>query len=128
MAGTPRHIFVVNGSETILELLREILRDERYRVTATNFAPRTFDDIAGLDPELLIIDLAAGQRTGWALLDRLRTDALTRGIPVIVTSTQQTSLDRVADDAGRYGGQYLQILPFDLDELLAAIDRLARVA
>ena len=128
MAGAPRHIFVINGSETILDLLREILRDERYRVTATNYAPRTFDDIVGLDPELPIIDLAAGQGEGWAMLERLQADALTQGIPVIVTSTEQKSLDRVADDMGRYGGQYLQILPFDLNELLVAIDRFASPA
>lgn len=119
------HIFVVNGSATILDLLRELLRDERYRVTTTNFAPPTFDEIAGLVPDLLVIDLAAGQQAGWAILERLRADALTRGIPVIVTSTQQRSLDRVADEPSRYGGQYLQIFPFDLDELLAAIGRLA---
>jgi DNA-binding response OmpR family regulator len=121
------HIFVVNGSETILDLLRELLRDERYRVTTTNFAPPIFDEIAVLAPDLLVIDLAVGQHAGWTMLERLQADALTRGIPVIVTSTQQHSLDRVADEPSRYGGQYLQILPFDLDELLTAIDRLAQV-
>ena len=59
-----QHVFVVNGSPHILNLLRKLLQDERYNVTATNFVPQTCDQIAALHPSLLSIDLAVGVRAG----------------------------------------------------------------
>jgi hypothetical protein len=37
-----QHIFVVNGSVEFLDVVRELLQEERYNVTTTNFVPRTF--------------------------------------------------------------------------------------
>jgi CheY-like chemotaxis protein len=89
-----KHIFVVNGSAEFLDIVRDLLQDEQYNVTTTNFMPRTFEQIHALRPELLIIDLVVGQQAGWDLLERLRNEAITRGIPVIVTSTDKRLLDR----------------------------------
>ncbi len=119
-----KHIFVVNGSPDFLEVVRELLQDERYNVTTTNFVPKTFDQIASLDPSLLIIDLAVGIGAGWALLERLGQDAATRAIPVIVVSTNQGYLDEVQDDPKRFGGQRFLQKPFDLNDLLAMVEEL----
>ena len=70
-------IIVVNSAPDFLDLLRELLQDENYNVTTTNFVPRTFDQIKALDPDLLVVDLIIGQRAGWDLLEPLQTDALT---------------------------------------------------
>ena len=45
-----QHIFAVNGSPDFLDLLRELLQDERYNVTTTNFVPATFAQIDALQP------------------------------------------------------------------------------
>jgi hypothetical protein len=34
-----QHIFVVNGSAEFLDVVRELLQDEHYNVTTTNFVP-----------------------------------------------------------------------------------------
>ena len=125
-ANTPRpagrpHIFVVNGSPEFLEVVRLLLLDEHYRVTATNFLPETFDQIAALQPAVLIIDLVFGQRGGWNLLERLREEAATRQIPVVVTSTDARLLERAQVDFGRYGGQAFLASPMDVEDLLADI-------
>ena len=36
-----RHIFVINGASAFLNLMRDLLQDERYNVTTTNFVPRS---------------------------------------------------------------------------------------
>lgn len=119
-----QHILAVNGSPDFLDILRELLQEEQYNVTTTNFVPETFGQIAALQPDLLIIDLAVGIRAGWDLLEQLGRDAQTNGIPVIVVSTSPQILDHVQTEPGRFGGQWFMGKPLDLDDLLRAIDTL----
>jgi CheY-like chemotaxis protein len=59
-----QHIFVVNGSAAFLDVVRELLQDERYNVTTTNFVPQTFKQIEISRPSLLIVDLIHGEMAG----------------------------------------------------------------
>lgn len=96
---TPRQmqrqqIFVINGAPEFLDIVRELLQDERYNVTTTNFVPRTFEQITGLPPQLLIVELAFGEDAGWDLLAQLRRGAATNAIPVVLVSTQLKLLEQ----------------------------------
>lgn len=115
------HIFVVNGAPEFLNLMRDLLQEETYNVTTTNFVPVTFAQIAEARPDLLIINLALGQRAGWDLLEALHADAATAGIPVLVASTQSDHLERARQQAVRYGAVGLLGKPFVLDNLLALV-------
>lgn len=119
-----QHIFVVNGSPDFLDIVRELLQEEHYNVTTTNFVPKTFNQIEALEPSLLIIDLAVGINAGWELLEQLGRAASTRDIPVIVVSTSAAILNQVRDAPARFGGQRLLRKPFDLQELLSIVEEL----
>ncbi len=116
-----RHILVINGDPSFLNLMRDFLQDEDYNVTTTNFVPATFDQIAALQPDALIIDLAIGRRAGWELLERLHKRVATRAVPVIVVSTQPDYLERVQAQVGRYGAVEILGKPFDLADLLSLV-------
>ncbi len=116
-----RHIFAVNNSPDLLEIYRMLFETHDYNITTTNFVPQTFDQIAAARPSILLVDLAHGEQAGWELLERLRGEAQTRAIPVVVLSTSKVSLARVEADPARYGGDCLLAKPFDIDELLAAV-------
>jgi len=116
-----KHIFAVNGAVDFLETLRELLQDEKFNVTTTNYVPETFDQIAAVDPDLIIVDLAVGQRAGWDLLERLHAEAATRHIPVLVTSTDQRLLDRVKADVARYGENQFVVKPMNIDDLIGTV-------
>ena len=122
------HIFVVNNTPMILDLVRALLEQERYRITTTNFLPQTFDEIAALQPSLLIIDLSLGEQVGWQLLAGLRQEASTRGIPVLVFSTAPRFLEEAAANQAVWGGDRFLSLPFELDDLLLQIRELIGVA
>ena len=111
-------IFAVNGSAEFLDILRDLLQGEQYNVTTTNFVPRTFEQLEALRPDLLIIDLVVGQQAGWDLLERLRNQALTSGIPVVVTSTDKPLLDLAIGEAPHHGKKLFMAKPMDLDELV----------
>ncbi len=128
------HIFAVNGASEFLNLVRDLFESEDFNITTTNFVPETFDQIAALNPSVLLVDLAHGQRAGWDLLEQLRAGwdlleqlragALTHGIPTLVLSTAQASLDDVQAHQSRYGGDAFLSKPFDLDDLLNAVNAL----
>lgn len=115
------HVFVINSDPSFLDLVRELLQEERYNVTTTNLVPRTFDQIAALRPSVLVVDLAFGQRAGWELLERLQDAAVTRLIPVMVVSTDARLLAEADAQRQRYGGGLFLAKPFDIEEMLRGI-------
>ena len=123
-APSRQHIFVVNGDPDFLNTMRSLLQDERFNVTTTNFVPTTFDQIAALQPALLLVHLAVGERAGWDVLERMQREAATRAIPVVATSQERELLDRTVADQERYGPDRFRVVPLDYHAILAAIDDL----
>lgn len=119
-----KHVYVVNGSPEFLDLVRELLQDENYNVTTTNFVPFSFETIQAAQPALLIIDLVLGERAGWDLLTRLRAEISTRDIPVLPISTRPALLEEAREHHEEFGGDQYLVKPFDLDDLLNRIEQL----
>lgn len=119
-----QHVFVVNGSADFLDVVRDLLQDEQYNVTTTNFVPHTFKQIETAQPSLLIVDLIHGERAGWDLLAELRHEAATREIPVILVSTSEQLLAKAETERVIWGGDRYFLKPFSLDALLQAIQEL----
>ena len=116
-----KHIFAINGSVDFLNIVRELFQDEAYNVTTTNFVPNSFDQIAAVQPDALIVDVAVGQSAGWEVLDQLHAGAATSGIPVLVLSTDPRLLQRARDQADRYGNHRYMDKPMDLEAMLTHI-------
>jgi DNA-binding response OmpR family regulator len=119
-----KHVFAINGEPEFLNIIRELFQDERYNVTTTNYVPTSFDQIAALQPDVLIVDVVVGQQAGWELLERLHDEAATTGIPVLVTSTSEHLLQTAQEQAARYGTHRYLGKPFHLDTVLAEIREL----
>ena len=123
-----KHVFCVNGAAEFLDLLRELFQDARYNVTTTNFVEGTHRQIAALQPDIVIVDLVVGIRSGWDLLERLQEEISTSGIPIIVTSTSQQLLDEAQHEPERYGTNRYIVKPFDIDDLLNLVHELIGTA
>lgn len=119
-----KHIFVINGAPEFLNLMRDVFQDQRFNVTTTNFVPNSFDQIAALQPDALIVDIVVGQQAGWELLERLHAGVTTTGIPVIVVSTSPRLLEEARDQAARFGTHRYLVKPFDLDALMSMIEEM----
>lgn len=119
-----KHVYVVNGSPVFLDIVRQLLQDERYNVTTTNFVPLSFETIEAAQPDMLIIDLVLGEQAGWDLLTRLRTAASTQKIPLLLISTTPDLLNEALERHEEFGGDRHLLKPFDLDDLLETIREL----
>src|SRR5918994_1639897 len=92
---TPRtQIFAVNSSPDFLLIIRELLEEEGYAVTTSDFEPNVFTRIVMRQPDALIIDVAVGEAAGWDLLERLHTEPATTNTPALVTSTSPELLEQ----------------------------------
>ena len=82
----PQHVLVVNDTEEILDLFRDIIENLGHRMTAWSFSPDDLAKVTEIQPDLIILDLMVGptELQGWALLQKLRMSRPTEDIPVIV--------------------------------------------
>ena len=119
----PRHILVVNDTQEILNLFRDILEEEGYTVSLYSYAFRDLVEIKRVKPDLLILDfLIGGEEHGWQLLQKVKMDRETAAIPAIICTA---AVERARELEGHLTEKGVGIIlkPFDIDDLLREIDR-----
>ncbi|MDQ4044864.1 MAG: response regulator, partial [Chloroflexota bacterium] len=119
----PAHILVVNDTKEILELFRELLEDEGYRVSLSSYAVNDLDEVVELAPDLAILDfIIGGEDQGWQMLQKMRMDRRTAEIPIIVCTAAR---NLVREIEGHLLSKNIGIVlkPFDIDELVVEVRR-----
>src|SRR5438874_4208800 len=115
----PKCIMVVNDTQEILELFREILEKEAgYKAVLTSFEPQMLERVKEIRPDLIISDHVFGEeKIGWQFIQRLKMDRDTANIPVIVCSG---AIKELKEMEGYLTQKNIGVLykPFDIDELL----------
>ncbi|MDQ6693785.1 MAG: response regulator [Chloroflexota bacterium] len=119
-----KHILVVNDTQEILELFRQILEEDGpYKVTLSSYRPQILDQVKELMPDLIISDHVFGEdKIGWQFIQRLKMDRVTATIPIIVCSG---AVKELREMEGYLMSKSIGILlkPFDIDELLALVEK-----
>jgi DNA-binding response OmpR family regulator len=116
----PADILVVEDDPTISRLLRDIftLAGGAVRLAAT--ADAAAASLSEARPALMTLDLNLPGVSGQALLERLQREPALRDLPVIVITSQLPVEHEVRALAAAVVEK-----PFDLEELLAAVSRVA---
>ncbi len=115
------HILVLDGAQEILDLFRDLLEEEGYRVSLSLTAEAGVDLVKELMPDLVVLDLVLGRGdSGRELLWQLRQDPITARVLILVCTGAIHLLDQ---DQERLAEENVAIIqkPFDIDELLAVI-------
>ncbi|MDO8424319.1 MAG: response regulator [bacterium] len=118
----PKTILFVEDESALQKTVGEVLSQEGYRVIAA------LDGEIGLrlakekKPDLVLLDLIMPKLNGFEVLKRLKEDAVTKGIPVIVL----TNLEGIADidKAIELGATtYLVKTQYSLEEVVEKIKK-----
>lgn len=118
---TAPHILVINDTQEILDLFKDILEEEGYRVTLSSFTFQDVHDVEELAPDLIVLDfLIGGEALGWQMLQKLRMYRPTAGIPIVV-STAALQLVREIEGHLRAKDIFLLLKPFDIDDLIEVV-------
>lgn len=119
--GQAPHILVANHAPEILELMRELLNEEGYRVSTVPRDGQNLDSIVALAPSLIVIDyMWPSSDNEWTLLNLLRIDRRTREIPVILCTSAVRHVQEMSHHLQRVGVRVV-FKPFDIDELLKQV-------
>lgn len=120
-------VTVVNDNPEFLELVGEILEDERYETTLIDGdSPDVLERIVSSRPDALMIDLRMGSEKlhGWDIAMKVRAMRELERVPILICSADVEGLKEVE---GRLDGTRevgILVKPFSIDALSAAIDRL----
>ena len=121
MPTTPRHILAINNEPAVLDLFRDLLGEEGYRVTTQTYADKDLDAIAALAPDLAIVDYMWPEEDGgWSLLQMLRMDPRTAAVPIVLCTGARQKAEELADHLREMGVRVV-LKPFRLEALLAAV-------
>jgi DNA-binding NtrC family response regulator len=121
-------VTVVNDYPEFLTIMEELVaREGGHDFCGFDGAETTYQEIASTHPDVLIIDLRmlVDGMSGWDVLALARSDDALRDVPVIICSADMAQLRQRKEDLERIGNIHVRFKPFDSDEMIELIGRLA---
>jgi len=117
-------IYIVEDDPSIQEIELMALKNSNYMVQAFGKAASFFDKMEEILPDLILLDIMLPDLDGYTVVRRLRADAKTRKIPVIMITAKTSEMDMVKglDDGA---DDYIR-KPFSVMELLSRVRALLR--
>ena len=117
-----RRILVVDDEPNILYALEETVRDLGFECIAACDGEDALVIARGARPDLILTDVIMPRLNGFELCEKLKADAATRDIPVIIVTVRAGDRDRKQGDTAGADGYIVK--PFHLTDLKEIIDRL----
>ena len=90
--GRGRQVLVADDDPAVAELVRQLLGEEGWQVSAVADGQQALDQIARQRPDLLLLDLMMPAVDGFEVLRRLRQQPETAELPVVVITAKDLSV------------------------------------
>ena len=117
-------VLVVEDERDVAELLRYNLAKDGYDVVVAATGADAVKQAHEAHPDVVLLDIMVPQLNGWEICRRLKQDAETRAIPVIMVTGRVEEGDKVL--GFEVGADDYVTKPFSPRELLARIRAVAR--
>lgn len=117
-------ILVVEDDNAIRGLVTELLRDDGYDVREATNGIEALERLQEQRPDLIVLDLMMPVMDGWRFVEECRREPGCGEVPIVVTSASH-DLPRTAEKLRSFGVRTCLAKPFDLDGLLALVERYA---
>ena len=112
-------ILVVDDDQDNVTIAREILLSRGFEVRVAYNGPSALASVEQQRPDLVLLDVMMPQMSGIQVLDRLRANPATAGVPVILVTAKDQDEDILA--GYKYGADYYITKPFSAKQLLYGI-------
>jgi len=123
-----KRILVVEDREPLLSLLRTVLEEEQYVVSAHREGSAALCEIVAEPPDLVILDLRLNDMSGRDILETLRDHGdggAVAHVPIIVATAAALEADTLTQVIVRNPARYANVSvlqkPFELDDLLLRV-------
>ena len=114
-------IVIVDDEPDFLKIVDDWMRP-RYELTTLTSGEGLREELAALEPDLLILDVRLPGADGFALCRQVRADARFADLPVLFLTASHSDVDFVKNI--RAGGTAYLTKPVERKELLAKIEEL----
>lgn len=118
-----RTVLVVNDDQRVLDVLVELLEREGYKVVSASDGIGAVDLAQSSEPNIIISDVVMPVVSGIELCRRLKRDARTANVPVLLMSGIRVSDEDSFEGLSAGADDYLDV-PFRDEELLVKVARL----
>jgi signal transduction histidine kinase len=112
-------VVVIDDDRASLDLMSAYLSGQGVRVVRTRDGTEGLAAVHRLKPVATVLDILLPGMDGWAVLEELRADPKTQGLPVIIASIVDERSRGLAAGAGDY-----LVKPVGREELLGALRRM----
>ena len=119
---TRTKILIVDDSPDFQQLVKAFLSEESYLVLSAGDTLQATGSALREKPALIVVDIGLPGGDGWMLLNRLKANALTKHIPVIVV-TGQTKIGLEEKSKSKGAAGFLS-KPIEKDTFVNAINAL----
>jgi DNA-binding response OmpR family regulator len=119
---TGKRVLVVEDERNISEAIRFILTRDGWHVDVTGDGPSALAQMRATPPDMLILDLMLPGMSGFDILQAVRQNPATQGLPVLMLTAKGATLDR--DTAERLGVTRFMTKPFANGDVVAAVREL----
>ncbi|WP_295316827.1 response regulator [Roseobacter sp.] len=113
------HVLLVEDEVNIIEAIRFLLSREGWTVDTHSDGSDAADVIRTRKPDIVILDVMLPGRSGFDILEELRSDAQTADLPVLMLTARGQSRDR--EMAEKAGVSRFMTKPFSNAEVLTAV-------
>lgn len=121
---TPQ-ILVVDDEEINIKILRIQLEAKGYTVLTATSGSAAFEIVETGVPDLILLDIQMPNMDGFEVCKRIRANASTQFIPVVMVTALKDTEDRI--QAIQAGADDFISKPFDSHEILARVNSLLRI-
>jgi CheY-like chemotaxis protein len=115
-------ILVVEDDDAIRGLVSELLREDGYEVSEASNGAEALAFVGQQCPDLIVLDLMMPVMDGWQFVEECHRSQSCDEVPIVVTSASH-DLPRTAERLRSFGVRTCLAKPFDVDGLLALVER-----
>ena len=115
-------IVIVDDNQAIVEMLQRKLEKEEYEVVSCTDSLKAVDVCARAKPDLIILDILMPGKTGWEIMQELKSKASTEDTPVIISTVKNRPED-IEQGKELQAPEYIA-KPYVFSDLLEKIQRI----
>jgi DNA-binding response OmpR family regulator len=118
-----KNILCIEDEPEMIDLIRLILGRRGFKVSGAAGGREGLQAVREELPDLVLLDLMMPDMDGWEVYQQMKSDELTRHIPVIVVTARAQSIDKVLGIHIAKVDDYIS-KPFSPQELLSSVEKI----
>lgn len=117
-------VMVIEDEKEIRDLIRYNLEKSGFRVSCADDGEEGLQRVFASRPDALVLDLMLPGRSGLEVLREIRSESMTRDLPVVVLTARGAEMDKLL--GFEHGADDYMTKPFSPRELVARLNALLR--